>query len=134
MNLRVLIFVLDLSASRLDVLIGLGKIFDLIGEAPRLQSKIANRLCGRIEMLMKPIRGVAQKDYSDANRFGCAASLPPKEKNNLRPKVSRCARPVRAGALSDKYRMDTALGGRSSYCKLSGAGFPWLPDPSNFDP
>ena len=55
MNFRVLIFVLYLGPSRLDVLIGLREIFDLVGETPRLQSEIANRFCGGIKMLMKPI-------------------------------------------------------------------------------
>lgn len=54
-NLRVLIFVLYLRPSRLDVLIGLREIFDLVGETPRLQSEIADRFCGGIKMLMKPI-------------------------------------------------------------------------------
>ena len=36
MNLRVLIFVLDLRSSRLDVLIGFRKIFNLISETPWL--------------------------------------------------------------------------------------------------
>ena len=36
MNFRVLIFVLNLRSSRLDVLIGLRKIFDFVSEPPRL--------------------------------------------------------------------------------------------------
>jgi hypothetical protein len=54
MNLRILIFVIDLRTTGSFNFQGLNEIFDLISEPPWLQSEIASRLFPRIEMLVKP--------------------------------------------------------------------------------
>src|SRR5215475_3242914 len=54
-NLRILVSIVYLSSPRLDVLVGLGEIFHFVGKTPGLKRQITDRLCIRIEMLMKPI-------------------------------------------------------------------------------
>src|ERR671925_1394820 len=54
-DLRVLIFVLDLSPALLHIFAGIFQILDLELEPPRLERQIARRLRSRIKMLMPPL-------------------------------------------------------------------------------